>query len=278
MSTHSNSLAEEVISRIAERGYAVVPGAVAASDVEAALDLVTGLWQKRSTEPHPGSYLIKSDEPFIWNLQNEGIFPLSLFIDNALIETVLKHFLNDPWYRQIPQDQPNYIMRTLLARSNVRPLALHIDSFVPAPGEFTSIMQVAIPLEDQSPENGCTMVVPGSHRSGRWARQEDLADAVPVSSKAGDLVFWDSRIWHSTSENPSGRSRWSMIYTCTRWWIKQGFDITGTLPQEVYDKLTPSQKAVLGFCSIPPRDESERIDMKRGLDDLESHVRFYGRK
>jgi len=49
---------------------------------------------------------------------------------------------------------------------------------------------------------------------------------------------------------------------------KQMFKTTENLPQEIYERLTDSQKAVLGFCSIPDNNESEGIDMKRGYDSL----------
>jgi len=38
------------------------------------------------------------------------------------------------------------------------------------------------------------------------------------------------RAWHKAE-----RSRWSLIATFARWWVKQNFDITGTLPQTVYE-------------------------------------------
>ena len=266
-----------LIEHIEHEGWAHVSGHVGRDDVERALDVVHKSWVEPRPGAQPTSYLVKDGDPFIWDLHNHGLFPLSLFLDDALIETVLKHFLNDPYHRHIPTGEPNYILRTLIARQNLKPLPLHIDSFVPSVGAHPFVFQVSLTLEDATHDNGCMMVVPGSHQSGHWAAQEDLKDAVPIETKAGDLIIWDSRTWHATAANPSGRSRWCVIATFTRWWLKQGFDITGTLSEEIYRGLTPAQRAVMGFCSMPPTDPQERIDMKQGWEDLSDDVRAYRR-
>jgi ectoine hydroxylase-related dioxygenase (phytanoyl-CoA dioxygenase family) len=124
-------------------------------------------------------------------------------------------------------------------------------------------------------ENGCTMVVPGSHQSGEYANQEGFDVAVPLEASRGDIVMWDSRTWHGARENNSGATRWVLNATFTPWWIKQAFDIPRALPQEIYQNLTPSQKTILGFSSIPFRDETLGIDSRRGYDDLRDRVNEY---
>ncbi|MEQ8954427.1 MAG: phytanoyl-CoA dioxygenase family protein, partial [Gammaproteobacteria bacterium] len=190
-------------------------------------------------------------------------------LDNSLVEAVLINTLNDPWHKAIEQDRPNYILRSYLARNNLVPAPMHIDSYIPYTGEHPLSIQVSLVLEPQDESNGCTVLVPGSHQSGKYTQQEARSEAVPVTTEAGDIVFWDSRIWHGTCANHSGGSRWSLIGTFVRWWIKQGYQITQALPRTFYRELTDSQRAVLGYCSIPFMDESEGIDFKTGYSDLE---------
>ena len=102
-----------------------------------------------------------------------------------------------------------------------------------------------------------------------------MKDAISSESQAGDVVIWDSRTWHGASENKSGGTRWAIIGTFARWWLKQFMDIPRSLPQEIYEKLTDSQKAILGFCSMPNKDETTGIDMKRGYDSLLPDVAAY---
>jgi len=207
----------------------------------------------------------------LYNLQNRDPLFITTLLDHADLRHILIATLNDEWYRQIPRDCPNYIMRAVVARSSgPEALPLHIDSFVPASGSFAWAVQAAIVLEDQHPSNGCTVVVPGSHQFDRYADQASMALAEPIMSKAGDLVVWDSRLWHGTTANQSGATRWSLIATFTRWWLKQNYDVTGMLPDAIYDALSDEHRAVLGFCSIPPRDELERVDVKAGYELLQA--------
>jgi ectoine hydroxylase-related dioxygenase (phytanoyl-CoA dioxygenase family) len=133
-------------------------------------------------------------------------------------------------------------------------------------------MQYVIVLEDQSPANGCALVVPGSHQWGQYAAQDRLKEAVPIESKAGDVVLWDTRLWHATTANTTSGTRWAMFATFVRWWIKQLFNITQNFPREFYDRLTLAQKAVLGFCSVPYNNEFEGIDFKKGYEHLAASV------
>ncbi|MCG8442212.1 MAG: phytanoyl-CoA dioxygenase family protein, partial [Caulobacterales bacterium] len=168
-----------------------------------------------------------------------------------------------------------YLLRSYIARRSNKELPMHIDSFMPYLGDHVFIMQYSIILQDQSAENGCTVVVPGSHLSGTYTTQEARADAVPIESEAGDVVIWDSRLWHGTTENTSVDTRWAIVATFCRWWMKQHFAITQTMPQDIYAELTDEQKAVLGFCTIPQWDETTGIDIKRGYDSLAENVQTY---
>jgi ectoine hydroxylase-related dioxygenase (phytanoyl-CoA dioxygenase family) len=138
-------------------------------------------------------------------------------------------------------------------------------------------MQTSIILEDMGPANGCTIVVPGTHQTGQYAEQDALKDAIPIEAKAGDVLIWDSRLWHGTTANSTSGTRWSLICTYSRWWLKQAFNIVQNLPQEIYRELSDKQKSVLGFCSVPYNHEGEGIDLKRGFESLQPDVSAYRR-
>jgi ectoine hydroxylase-related dioxygenase (phytanoyl-CoA dioxygenase family) len=206
----------------------------------------------------------------VYNLQNKGIIFIKLLM-NPFIRRLLMSRLNDPFYRFLPESSPNYILNYYNARSSGNALDLHIDSHVPAITSFIWAMQVAFILEDQNLDNGCTIVVPGSHHSCRFS-DRSIQDVKPIVSNPGDIVVWDSRLWHGTLENKINASRWSLIATFSSWWVKQSMDITRSLPDEIYKSLSDEEKSVLGFCSIPPLDESVRINTKCGYDCLKSSV------
>lgn len=266
---------EEIVERIETDGFCRIPQVYTPEQVQATLDLAQDWYEKTKDTLADDRPALAREDPFLWNPQNKDIRFLEMLFRPPIIEEVLKHFLNDPWFKQIPQDEPNYILRNLLVRSSHKRLPMHIDSLLPYAGEHVFVMQASIILEDQSEANGCTVVVPGSHTSGGYVDQSAFDIAIPLETRAGDVVIWDSRIWHGAGENKTDGTRWAMIGTFTRWWLKQMFNITDNMPQEIYEQLTDSQKAVMGFCSIPHNNEQEGIDMKRGYDSLLTDVSGY---
>jgi hypothetical protein len=264
------------LEALANDGYSVIAQGVSPETVTTLLDAMRQRSAALAQNGHLDQPFLNRGHDVLYNLQREDVMYARPFTDNPLVMAILRGLLNDTWYKQIPQDQPNFILRALAGRSSGEgAMPLHIDSFVPSSGKHCIACQVAVVLEDQTPERGCTVVVPGSHLSDRYADQSAMADAIPIQSKAGDIVIWDSRLWHGALGNTSGNSRWSLIATFVRWWMKQNFDVTGTLPQPIYEALTDDEKAVFGYCSLPPRDEYERTDIKTGHDSLKPTVAAY---
>jgi len=268
---------EALIQAIESDGYCVVRQAFDAGQVAAALESLERIANRTAYgENNAFSSLFESSDTWLWDLQRKDHDLLRNMLECEVFEEVLKHFLNDHWHRKIPQDRPNYILHSFVARSaGPKPLPIHIDSFIPYIGPHAVAMQVIVSLEAQNDENGCTVVVPKSHASGEYATPESRDRAVAIVTEPGDALIYDSRIWHGSNGNTTQRSRWSLIATFVRWWVKQGFNITQTLPQEIYAKLTPSQRAVLGFCSVPPSEAEEQIDTKTGYDSLKENVAAY---
>lgn len=265
----------EAVERLEKDGYYRLRGVYPRSVAAEALDRVRHWYENSRDSCTDNVPFLNRDQPTVYNLQNKDIYFLKLLFEPEFLQRILTHFLNDRWFRQIPQEEPNYLLRSFIARSSNKQLPMHLDSFIPYLGDHVIIMQYSIILQDQDENNGCTVVVPGSHNSGQYTTQEAFKEAVPVESEAGDVVIWDSRLWHGTTENRSDGTRWAIVATFCRWWIKQHWNITTNLPQEIYEQLTDSQRAVLGFCSIPAQDETTGIDLKRGYDSLLKNVTEY---
>ncbi len=130
-------------------------------------------------------------DKIIYNVQNLDHLFIEL-LTTKFIKSIATKCLNDPYYRFLPNDAPNYILLYYNARSSGSALDLHIDSHVPFIGSKPTMMQFVILLEDSTPQNGCTVVVPGSHQSGRYTNRE-LKNVYELTGEAGDLFLWDSR-------------------------------------------------------------------------------------
>ncbi len=265
------------IEELTTKGYCIIPQVFSQEQIDKALELTKQTFEDTKSKQSDRMPFLNRNQPMVYNLQAKHPFFTDLIFSLPFLEEILKHFLNDRWFTSLPEGDPNYILRSYLARSSGHRMPMHIDSLVPYTGPEVFVMQAAIILEDQDEESGCTVVVPGSHLSGEYTNQESFETAVPLRSKAGDLAMWDSRLWHGALENTSGRTRWSMIATFQRWWLKQAFDIPGNLPQEIYDGLTNAQRSILGYTSVPYDDETCGIDMKRNYEQLPKNVADYRR-
>lgn len=213
------------------------------------------------------------DDKILYNLQNIDNAYIDLLIEPAITH-IAKAKLNDPHYRFLPNEVPNYTLQYYNARSSGQKLDLHIDSHIPFIGEYTNMMQFVFLLEDSNLDNGCTVVVPGSHNSGKYT-DRNFENVIPLIGKAGDLICWDSRLWHGTLENYSGKSRWALIATFGMWWIKPSMDIVRSVKDEIYKNCSDQQKQLLGFCSIPPINPFERNNTKCGYDYLKENLSDY---
>lgn len=82
-----------------------------------------------------------------------------------------------------------------------------------------SLWSCWMPLDDATLDNGCMLVVPGSHTRGGLphehtqddyvipAEHYDLDAVVPVPMRRGSGLFFHSLVVHGTAANTSGRSR-----------------------------------------------------------------------
>ena len=211
-----------------------------------------------------------SNDRIVYSLQNLDKKFIDL-ISSSEIESILKPFLNDKYYRFIPEEEPNYILNYFNARSSGSKLDLHIDSHIPFVGENIFMIQVIFLLEKSTIDNGCTVVVPGSHNSGKYT-DRSIEKVTSLEGEPGDMIIWDSRIWHGTTENITSNTRWAIVSTFSQWWVKQANDIPRGLENYVFKTLTDKQKQLLGFLSLPPKDPTERVNTKCGYDFLKYNV------
>lgn len=204
----------------------------------------------------------------VYNLPNKHKIFVDLISDYN-IEKILKPLLNDPYYRMLPNSLPNYIVGSCSARSSGYKLDLHIDSKFPFQGSTPISIVVLFILEDMNEKNGATIVVPGSHLSGKYTDRE-FKDVKIINAKAGDVLILDSRTWHGTTENKTKKTRWVIGANMTQWWLKQQVNIPETISKKLFLKLSNKQRQLLGFCSIPPSSEQERINTKCGYEFLKN--------
>ena len=267
---------EQTIKELDSYGFGKIENFLTKESLEFFLALVNNKYKDinlRNKIEYPGAPERNKDDKILYNLQNIDISFIDVLMSSAITK-IASTKLNDPFYRFLPEDKPNYVLQYYNARSSGQKLDLHIDSHIPFYGDFTNMMQFVILLEDSSVSNGCTVVVPGSHKSGKYT-DRDLSNVKSLEGKAGDIIFWDSRLWHGTNQNLTGASRWALIATLSMWWVKPSMDIVRGMNKDIYKNCSAQQKQFLGFCSIPPINPMKRNNTKTGYDFLKKTLEEY---
>lgn len=206
------------------------------------------------------------NDKILYNLQNKDKYFIKI-LQKPLIKNICRSLLDDEHFRLINKKRPNYILGFYNARSSGEKLDLHIDSHMPYLGNRIYKIQVAIILEDQNQNNGCTIIVPKSHQSGTFCDRK-TKKIKHILSKKGDVVIWDSRTWHGTTKNISKHTRWSIIATFSTWWLKQSMDMVRSLPKKIFNQLTLDEKIMLGYCAVIPKDENGILRTKRKITEI----------
>jgi Phytanoyl-CoA dioxygenase (PhyH) len=256
----------QVIRELEIYGYSQIKGYLSTDEAASLKDLVNHIYSQTQQTKYNGVPDRDCNDRIVYNLVNKDVRFLRLLTAPSL-KSIFMAKLNDPYYRFLPPHVPNYYLGYYNARSSGAALDLHIDSHVPNLGKHTWSMQAAFMLDPHHIDNGCTTVVPGSHMQGTFT-DRGLQKVTSVISEPGDLVLWDSRLWHGTNPNTANTSRWALIATMIMWWVKPAMDLTRSCSEELFQQLTPEEKALLGFCAIPPKDEFSRINTKIGYESL----------
>jgi len=107
------------------------------------------------------------------------------------------------------------------------PFNQHAAGHVPAP--YPDALMHVTTLWMLSPftvETGGTLVAPGSHRSPTnptagigFDANDPLSGEINATGGAGDVLMFDSRLWHSTAPNTTGEPRVALAIRFAPWWL-----------------------------------------------------------
>ncbi len=112
-------------------------------------------------------------------------------------------------------------------------------------------------LDDFTPENGATRMVPGSHR---WRRLPPPGmygphpDEQLVTGAAGTVVIMNAHMWHGGTANRTDRPRRAMHVYYTRWDKPQQQWQKKWLSQATQQRLSPDARRILALDD-PLNDE-----------------------
>ena len=226
---------EEALGTIERQGYVVLEGVLAPDRVHAlcaALERVFAEYERRCG-PFPGN------ERFIANLTNKHPIFLRALEAALPVRRIAERLLG-----------PDYILGSLNSRSTW--------PFSPAQGlhrdhdgdlaPFVTYLQSIWLLDEFTPENGATVVVPNTHRPESGDPQPGVDyPAVPILAPAGSVAVFPAALWHGGGEHRSGGPRRAMHGYFCRPWCRPQYDNLRSAPAEMRERATPFELQMLGF-------------------------------
>jgi ectoine hydroxylase-related dioxygenase (phytanoyl-CoA dioxygenase family) len=133
------------------------------------------------------------------------------------------------------------------------PQPLHIDMAALPDERGYWVCNAVWMLDDFTPENGATRLIPGSHTWGQ--RPQDVLDdllaphpaEVLVLGKAGSIAVMNAHLWHGGTANRTASPRLAMhAFYCRRDKPQQQYQ-KSLLRPEVQDALTPELREMLAL-------------------------------
>jgi len=125
-------------------------------------------------------------------------------------------------------------------------------------GDFPLMLNMLVMLDDFTLENGATYLLPGSHLSDQKPDAELFyRKAERATGKRGDLLLFNSNLWHAAGINETDMERRAITITFTKPFMKQQLDYPRAVGYESMNSLNPELQQIIGFYSRTPSSLKE---------------------
>ncbi len=115
------------------------------------------------------------------------------------------------------------------------------------------MLNLLVMLDDFTLENGATHLLTGSHLVlDRPTDEAFFATAARAVGKAGDVLLFDSNLWHAAGMNTTHQLRCAITVTLTPPYFKQQLDYCRALGEERIARLPDRVKQLIGYFSRTP--------------------------
>lgn len=127
------------------------------------------------------------------------------------------------------------------------------------PANRTPGVNTLILVDDLTRENGGTALLPASHHSLlTQPNAKEMGDlSIQISANAGDVLFFDARIWHCAGENRSKEPRRLIKMLFCESFIQPQMDYARAVDPSVLNSLVPAARKLLGVGITPPASVPE---------------------
>ena len=177
------------------------------------------------------------------------------FIDFLIKENFIKS-LEDNYFKS------NCILNSLSALNNI-PNQPNFSSIVHRDLRFYShslptMVNCLLMVDDFTIKNGGTYLLPYSHlKEEKPSDEYFFNNAIQAVGKSGDLIVFDSNVWHSSAPNNTDKGRRGIPITLSRSFMKQLLDYPRAIGYEKINNFNPKLQQLLGYHSRVPSSLNE---------------------
>ena len=125
-------------------------------------------------------------------------------------------------------------------------------------GDFPLMLNLLIMLDDFTLDNGATYLLEGSHRvEAKPDTDHFYAHAARAIGKRGDILFFNSNLWHAAGLNTTQHKRRAFTITFTKPFMKQQLDYSRTLGYENVTAMPEDVQQIVGYFARTPTNLQE---------------------
>jgi len=125
-------------------------------------------------------------------------------------------------------------------------------------GEFPIMVNCLLMVDDFTMENGATYLLPYSHLEKRKPSDEEFfKSAIQAIGKKGDMLIFNSNVWHSSAPNKTQDHRRAIPITVSKSFMKQLLDYPRAIGYNKMDEFNLELQQLLGYHSRVPSSLNE---------------------
>ena len=119
-------------------------------------------------------------------------------------------------------------------------------------------LQALVCLDPFTLDNGATYLLPGSHHLPAKPTDEYFyKNAIRICANPGDVIFFDSLIWHTGGVNRTNLPRRAITIVYNRSFMRQQIDLVKAISSEYIEKMPPLVKKLIGMNVRVPASRDE---------------------
>jgi ectoine hydroxylase-related dioxygenase (phytanoyl-CoA dioxygenase family) len=196
-------------------------------------------------------------------INNDGV-ALHVLLSNSIYLEFLNYLLSTDIIKTLKSEYfgSNCILNSFSALNNI-PNRPNFSSIVHRDLRFYShnlpvMVNCLLMIDEFTIENGGTYLLPYSHHKEEKPSDEYFfKNAIQITGNEGDLLIFDSNVWHASAPNKTDKDRRAIPITISRSFMKQLLDYPRALGFERMNEFSEDLQQFLGYHSRVPSSLNE---------------------